>query len=90
MDVRNNEPMHRFELEVDGQLAIAEYEREGDRLVFTHTEVPTSLRGGGIGGRLARGAFEQARSMGVKVEARCPFMAAWLRRHPDFADLRAD
>jgi hypothetical protein len=44
----------------------------------------------GVGSRLAKGALDDVRRRGLKVVARCPFIAAWLKRHPDYADLLAD
>jgi predicted GNAT family acetyltransferase len=57
--------------------------------VFLHTEVDPSVKGLGIGSRLAAGELDDVRSRGLKVVAKCPFIAAWLRRHPDYADLLA-
>lgn len=87
-DVRHNEPGSRFEIELDGKHAVAEYERRGEALVFTHTEVPPEYRHRGIGGELARAGLEYARREGVKVVPQCPFIAAYIREHPEFAELR--
>lgn len=54
---------------------------------LTHTEVPKSLAGGGIGSALVKGALDHARSIGVNVIPRCPFVAAYIRRHPEEIDL---
>lgn len=54
---------------------------------FMHTEVPESLAGGGIGSRLVEGALAHARGIGVQVIPRCPFVAAYIRRHPEERDL---
>ena len=84
---RNNEAESRFELEVDGQLAMSAYHRRGDRIIFTHTEVPPQLEGKGIGKALATAALDYARSEGLKVVPRCPFIAAFIRRNPEYQDL---
>jgi predicted GNAT family acetyltransferase len=77
-----------FEVRVDGVLAgVAEYERRPDRIVFTHTEVDPAYTGHGIATRLIRDALDTARAEGVPVVARCPFVAAFIRDHPDYRDL---
>jgi predicted GNAT family acetyltransferase len=87
--VRDNTSRHRFELEIDDQVAKASYRLQGNVITFTHTAVPDSLEGGGVGSRLARGALEMVRAAGLKVVAKCPFIAGWIERHPDFKDLLA-
>lgn len=82
---------HRFELAIEGadEPAAAYYRLSGDDIVLTHTEVPSAQSGKGIGSRLARGVFDRIRASGRKVVPRCPFMRAWLDRHPEYADLVA-
>ena len=77
----------RFELDFEGGMAFANYRLDGDRVVLTHTEVPEAFEGRGIGSRLAQGIFEIVRESGRKIVIRCSFIAAWLRRHPEYADL---
>lgn len=88
-EVTNNESEHQFEAHVDGEYAgKAEYALEGDTIVFTHTEV--ELEGKGVGGELTRQALDEVRRWGgTKVVARCPFVAGWIDRHPEYADLLA-
>ena len=81
-NVTDNRPASRFELEVDGQLAFLRYERRGGSLALVHTEVPEALRGRKIGDALARAGIEAARSEGLTLVAICPFVRAYLRRHP--------
>ena len=85
--VHNNTSLGRYELDVEGHTAVAYYERAGDVITFTHTEVPQELSGRGIGSRLARGALENVRAAGLKVVAKCPFMAGYIGKHPEYADL---
>lgn len=87
--VRDNPAAQRFELEVDGHLAVIEYQPMPGGLVFVHTGVPEALGGRGVGGRLVKAALRQVRARGLKVRPDCPFVRAWLERHPDFADLVA-
>ena len=85
--VNNNTKEHRFELEVDDHLAAAYYERSGNVITFGHTEVPAELSGNGVGSSLVGGALDRMRTVGVKVVAQCPFVNAWIGKHPAYADL---
>jgi hypothetical protein len=67
----------------------ADYERMGSVLAFTHTEVEPELEGQGIASALVAGALDQVRDSGRTVIAYCPYVRAWLRRHPDYQDLVA-
>jgi predicted GNAT family acetyltransferase len=87
--VHDNRDEHRYELEVDGQLAIAAYEPRGGALAFTHTEVPAALGGRGIASRLIKGALDDARAQGLKVVPICEFVAAYIDKHPEEQDLLA-
>jgi len=86
-DVRNNPALNRFELDVDGHTAVAYYQLSPGVITFRHTEVPQELEGRGIGSRLVRGALEAARAQGLKVVAKCPFVSAYMAKHPEFNDL---
>ena len=85
--VRNNKEAGRFEIEVDGQLAVSSYRIRGNTIYFTHTEVPESLEGRGIGNILARVALDYARANRLRVVPRCKFIAAFIKRHPEYQDL---
>jgi uncharacterized protein len=71
----------------DRVLGLAAYRRQGDTVVFTHTEVDPEQEGGGVGGTLARGALDDVRSRGLRAVPQCPFIRGWIERHPDYADL---
>jgi uncharacterized protein len=86
-DVRDNPALNRFELDVEGGVAVAYYRAAPGRITITHTEVPTALRGRGIGSILVGGALELARAQGLKVASGCPFVSAYLGKHPEFNDL---
>ena len=88
-EVRNNAALNRFELDVDGGVAVAYYRAAPGRITVTHTEVPSALRGRGVGSTLVQGALELARAQGLKVASRCPFVSAYLGKHPEFSDLLA-
>lgn len=92
-DVRvvDNPPESRYEAWLDGRVVgVSVYEFADDRIVFLHTEVDASVKGLGIGSRLARGALDDVRRRSLKLVVKCPFIAAWLKRHRDYADLLAD
>ena len=71
----------------DRVLGQAAYQREGDRVVFTHTEVDPESEGSGVGSTLVRGALDDVRARGRRAVPRCSFVRAWIDRHPDYADL---
>ena len=88
-DVVDNAAESRYELEIDGAMAIAAYQRRGDVLAFTHTEVPDALEGRGVASRLVKGALDDVRAKGLKIEPACSFVAAYVERHPELGDLVA-
>ena len=88
--VTDNQDQHRFEARVDGELAgFAEYRLRGDDvIIFTHTEVDDAYEGRGVGSALARQALDAVRDAGERrVVPRCPFIKAWIDRHPDYREL---
>jgi predicted GNAT family acetyltransferase len=87
LPVHNDEKAHQFRIEVDGQVALIEYSRADGTIVFSHTEVPPSLEGRGIAARLARTALEYARDQKLAVVPRCQYVAAYIRKHPEFQPL---
>lgn len=88
--VVDNQEKHRFEMEVTGGQAIADYRVEGGTIVMTHTEVPGELRGQGLGEKLARGALDIIRTRSLKVVPRCPFIRSFIEKHPEYGDLLAN
>jgi uncharacterized protein len=89
INVRHNEHEHRFEVEIEGQLSVADYELQGDRMVFTHTYTPPALRGRGIAEKLVRAALEHARDQRRKIVPACSYVAVFIERHPEFKPLVA-
>ena len=73
----------RFETTVDGQLCVLDYRVEGRAAFMTHVGVPPPVEGRGIAAELTRTAVTWARSQGLDVVPVCPYVAAWMRRHPD-------
>lgn len=87
--IRHDESRHCYVLEVNGRdLGLARYHDEGERRVFTHTEIDDSLAGQGMGGRLARAALDDARRHGKRIMPVCEFIAGYMSKHPEWNDLR--
>jgi uncharacterized protein len=83
----DNEARSRYELTMEGAVAFIDHVREGDAVAFMHTEVPDSMEGKGVGSKLVKGALEDARRRGFKVVPRCPFVAKYIERHPEYQDI---
>jgi predicted GNAT family acetyltransferase len=87
--VRDNRSLSRFELDVEGAVAFANYRRTPRAVIITHTETPRALRGRGVASELVKGALDLIRADGRKVIAGCGFVVDYLSKHPEFADLVA-
>jgi predicted GNAT family acetyltransferase len=89
LTVRDNPAESRFEaVDESGALAaVSVYVRHDDRVVFVHTEVDDAFEGQGVGSLLVRQALDTVRGEGLRVVAQCPFVKAWIERHPEYADL---
>ena len=86
--VRNDVDNHRYVLELDGERAgMAVYHVRGGRNYFVHTEVDPGHEGEGLGSTLAQNALDDVRARGEQIVPLCPFITAWLNRHPDYQDL---
>ena len=84
----NNSAESRYEIRVDGELAgFAAYHLRPGKVTFTHTEIGDRFEGKGIGSKLAVAALDGARADGLLVTPLCPFIAAYIRRHPDYLDI---
>ncbi|MBL8131531.1 MAG: N-acetyltransferase [Anaerolineae bacterium] len=82
--VVNNSTHQRYEIALGDAIAFAEYHLSGRTIIFTHTEVPSIFEGKGVGGKLAKGAIEDAIAQGYRIEPQCPFIAAYIKRHPEY------
>lgn len=87
--VSDNPGENRYEGRLDGQVvAFSEYTLPNPNVIkFLHTEVDPAFEGQGLGSVLASSALDDVRRRGLRVVARCPFIAAYIRRHRDYADL---
>jgi predicted GNAT family acetyltransferase len=88
--VRDNPAAQRLEIVAPGGTAFAEYRLAPGVITFTHTLVPESLRGHGMGGRLIAAGLAMARERGLKVTPVCPFFRAHMRTHVETQDLLSD
>ena len=88
--VLNNDSAQQFEVRVDGSTALLTYQRLGNSLVLNHVEVPTALEGRGIASQLARTALEFARMEHLEVIPVCPYVASYLKKHPEYHDLLSE
>jgi predicted GNAT family acetyltransferase len=89
--VRDNKQEHRFEMMLgEGKMAFIQYRQAGEGvLALTHAEVPEEFEGRGIGNALVKRTFELVRAEELKIIPACPFVAAYLRRHPEYTSLAA-
>lgn len=86
--VVDNPAAGRFDITVAGEPAgHAAYQRDGDTIEFTHTEIDPKFEGRGLGSRLVREALEAARASGLAVLPYCPFVRGYIQRHPEYVDL---
>ena len=87
--VTHNAAAQRFELTVDGLLCEATYRLNEGVMWMNHTGVPPALEGRGLASQLVAAAVDHARQHGLKIKPVCSYVAVWLRRHPEAADLVA-
>ncbi len=87
--VQDNSDDLRYELLADGTVvgAILYRRSQLDVVALVHTEVSPSLEGRGLGARLVAGALDDIRARGLHVVPICPFVRAYIRRHPEYGDL---
>jgi predicted GNAT family acetyltransferase len=91
IDVRDNPDLGRYDVLVDDEPAgFTAYRLRPGRVVFVHTEIADGYAGRGVGTALARGALDDVRRRGLQVTPLCPFIAGFLRRHPEYDDLVAE
>jgi predicted GNAT family acetyltransferase len=86
--VRDNPEEHRYEAYVGSDLAgFADYHEQPGLVTVLHTEVEPAFEGQGVGSAFVRGMLGDIRSRGSRVLAVCPFVGAYLKRHPEWGDL---
>ena len=78
----------RYEILSDGEFAgYLDYRSEDDHIVLIHVEIEPAFAGQGMAFTLAQGVFADLRARGRRVDPQCPFMARWVGKHPEYADL---
>lgn len=83
----DNEDEKQYEFHIEDNIAKIEYVKQPGKIYLTHTEVPESLEGKGIGSALVRQVLEDIREKGLILVSLCPFVAAYIRRHPEYNSL---
>ncbi len=88
LEVKNNQTKNQFETNLDGKTALIKYQKEADgTLNLFHTEVPDEFEGKGVGSQLVKNALEQIKADNLKINPSCPFIAAYIKRHPEYKNL---
>jgi hypothetical protein len=88
--VERNDARHRYEAQIDGQLAgYLEYREREDEILLIHTETLEGFQGRGVASALARYAMDDVRARGVRAVALCPFLRSWLTKNPQYNDVVA-
>ena len=88
IQITDKPAQHRYEATIGGEIAgICEYNLLTDAVMFTHTEVMPAFEGQGVGSAIARHVLDAARSEGKHVIPVCQFIAGWIRKHREYADL---
>ena len=83
--IERHDERQRYDMTVDGQrAAVSQFRLESGAIVFTHTIVRPEFEGRGLGSRLAKFVLDDAVARGERIVPVCPFIAAYLRRHPGY------
>ena len=87
LEVIHNPGENRFETWIDGYLSKLDYIQDGKNFVITHVGVHPTLRGQGVAGRIVEVSLAYARENSLRVVPMCSYAAAYIRRHPEYAEL---
>ncbi len=88
LTITHNTETKRFETDLGGYPGVLEYSQtQPNTIVFTHTEVAPEIEGKGVAGQLVEQGLTYARDEGLEVMPHCPFVAAYIRQHPEHRDL---
>lgn len=87
LSIIDNTEAQRFEAQLGDDRAVAEYHPKNNVIIFTHTEVPEVMEGKGVASKLIKTALDAAQGEHYQVVPLCPFVSAYIRRHPEYQDL---
>ena len=87
LQISHEPDARRFTARLEGHEAELVYRLQHGRMSIDHTGVPEAIGGKGVAGELVKAALEYARAEGLRVVAACSYSAAYVQRHPDYADL---
>jgi len=89
LEVVHNPEKKRFEIQIGDQIAMVKYVMGSKEIIFTHTEVPEAFEGRGIAGKMAKSAIEYAKEHGLRIRPMCPYIAEYIKRHPEYHSITA-
>lgn len=89
LEVVHNTTRYRFEIDLNGQFAVLEYQIRSDMIYFTHTGVPVENRGQGVAALLVQAGLAHAESEELKVVPLCSFVDVFVRRNRQYQSLIA-
>ena len=87
LEVIHNPAENRFETWIDGYLSKLDYIQDGGNFVITHVGVYPEFRGQGVAGKIVQAGLEYAKENSLRVIPMCPYAAAYIRKHPEYAEL---
>lgn len=87
-----NPDKKRFELDIEGKLSVIEYtfKKSTNQIFLVHTETHPELRERGVGQKLVKEALDIVREQGFELVPLCPYVVAFLKRHPQYHDLMSE
>ena len=89
-EVLHNASAQHYEIRVGDELAgftVAEPTDDPEVILFPHTEVADAFEGRGLASELVQGALDDIRERGLRIKVTCPYILAWLPKHPEYQDL---
>ena len=89
VEVVHNPAQKRFEMQLGDQIAMVKYILGSSEIIFTHTEVPQAFEGQGLASKIAKVAVEYAKAQGLRIRPLCPYMSAYIKRHPEYHSITA-
>ncbi|WP_210462768.1 MULTISPECIES: GNAT family N-acetyltransferase [Rufibacter] len=86
-EIKNNTAKHQFETTIEGKTALVSYKLKDNVMTVLHTEVPEELEGRGIAAALSKQVLEYLKKENMELIPLCPYMAAYLKKHPEYQSL---